>query len=184
MSLLDDINNNTALDEGGNSNSQTAKCVVSVELYQAQTGKDKQDNDIEFIQIQFKDKSNKELYSTRQYLRKKEDGTYKKHIYPGDGGDILPSISYEILQLAKQHMGEDKYEALKTKYGGVNRKLFENLELELDVKHVSSDKGEYNFPQFAYDRKRDAEYRASQGTVAEKPLTKEEIAIRDNTVPF
>lgn len=159
MSYLDDFNTSTVFDTEGGSNAATEKMLLKVELYQAQEGKDKEGKDIEFIQIQLKNKA-KELISVRQYLNKKEDGTYKKHIYPGFN-DILPSISYEILQRAKEYMGEEKYEAAKTKFGGVTRKLFESLYFEIDVKRIND--GEYLIPMFAYQVKKDADYKANRG---------------------
>jgi hypothetical protein len=160
--LFEDINSGKEMNESAGGNAAIEKMKLSVELYQAQTDKDKDGKEVEFIQIQFKNED-KEFINVRQYLNKREDGSYKAHIYPGNGKDILPSISAEILHNAKEYMRE-KYGKLREKCNGITRKFFENLELEMDVKRVKGADGrEYLIPMFAWQVKKDADYAASRG---------------------
>lgn len=138
-------------------------------------------NDKDYINIELTTDDD-EPVMVRQYLNKREDGKYKNHIYPGatlkDGTVILPSITWEILQLAKEKMGEKRYDALKKKLsdGKVNREFIEALDFDLDVKRVKNSEGdEFIIPMFAYNKKKDEDYRKEQSKEKNVEVNPDEV---------
>lgn len=171
--------------EGGDAGSRRT-VEVKVDLYQIQEVEvkgQKQDKIVIVLKT-----GDGELITVWQNLNLKEDGTYKNWIFPGNqdqGGEILPSISYEMIQLAKAHMGVDKVEALKAENGGYARKVFESLNFMLEVKDVEGKDGKkYMIPMFAYNKKKDAEYAANNtASQTNEALVEETLESVDN-LPF
>lgn len=165
---LDQFNSGKLVAEENNQQSNSFRTVVKVKLYQAQTGLIKGINK-EYIQIELegKDPSGKVFTSyKKQMLNRDSENKLKNWIFEGGEtktGIIYPSVSWEIKELARNYMGEDKYRELKKTLGEgkLIRPVFEALELEMEFKKIiSKESGEIFYKaMFAWDKAQDQKWK-------------------------
>lgn len=143
----------------------------------------------EYINISLREINDKFKFEARQYLKKKEDGTYKNTLWAGfDGTDgrVPPSLLWEIKEAIRIKLGDEKYEERKTKAGGINKKFYVKAQFEFDVKIIELKTKTYYILNTESQQLKDAEYKKSQGQSTKIKDNSEvvENALDANDLPF
>lgn len=105
----------------------------------------------------------------------KDTGEYYLPIRPGfEGNDgwVSSTIAYEIIEMLKFQHGEAKIKERKEKAGGYNKKFFEGVKFELEVKTVVAKDNTFYIPMFEFQKLKEENYNSS------KEVTPKEV---DNT---